>query len=142
MSTARTQTRTPQKLPGRFNDLVQLVPPRAIHDESTYENTMKMIDRILKLPKMTKGQEQYLDTLSTLVEAYEAEYHAIDTSDITPIEILQSFMDEHGMTASDLGRLLGDRAVGSKILRGERQLSKTHVKILAERFKVSPKLFL
>ena len=91
---------------------------------------------------MTKGQQQYLDTLSTLVEVYEAAHHAIDTSDISPIEILQSMMDEHGMTASDLGRLLGDRAVGSKIIRGQRQLSKTHIKILAGHFKVSPNLFL
>lgn len=46
------------------------------------------------------------------------------------------------MTASDLGNLLGSRSLGSKILRGERELSKTHLRMLAERFKVDAGLFL
>jgi hypothetical protein len=41
------------------------------------------------------------------------------------------------MTDSDLGRLLGDRVLGSKILRGERTLSKDHIRKLRERFKVN-----
>ncbi len=46
------------------------------------------------------------------------------------------------MTASDLGDLLGNRSLGSKLVRGEREPSKTHIRILAERFKVSPAFFL
>jgi antitoxin component HigA of HigAB toxin-antitoxin module len=46
------------------------------------------------------------------------------------------------MTASDLGELLGNRSLGSKVLRGERELSKTHLRILAERFKVDAGLLL
>jgi hypothetical protein len=41
-----------------------------------------------------------------------------------------------------LGALLGNRSLGSKILRGERELSKTHLRILADRFKVEAGLFL
>ena len=74
------------------------------------------------------------------MEAYDAEHYAMDTSGMSPIEVLPSFMNEHAMTASDLGPVLSDRAVGSKILRGERQLSKSHVKILPERFKVRQNL--
>jgi antitoxin component HigA of HigAB toxin-antitoxin module len=47
------------------------------------------------------------------------------------------------MNSSKLGELLGNnRSLGAKILRGERQLSKAHIRILAERFKVNPALFL
>ena len=46
------------------------------------------------------------------------------------------------MTASDLGRMLGDRSLGSRVLNGRRRLSKEHIKILCGRFKVSADLFL
>jgi len=51
-------------------------------------------------------------------------------------------MAENGMKAIDLGRLLDSRSVASQILHGKRGLSKTHIRILAERFNVEPGLFL
>ena len=49
---------------------------------------------------------------------------------------------EQGLSGSDLGRLLGSRPLGSAVLRGERELSKAHIRTLAEHFKVSTDLFL
>jgi antitoxin component HigA of HigAB toxin-antitoxin module len=46
------------------------------------------------------------------------------------------------MNASDLSRLLGEPALGSKILNGNRELSKAHIRTLADRFKVRADLFL
>ncbi len=51
-------------------------------------------------------------------------------------------MKDRAMTASDVGRLLGDRSLGPKILNGDRALSKAHIKILAKHFKVSPAVLL
>jgi antitoxin component HigA of HigAB toxin-antitoxin module len=50
-------------------------------------------------------------------------------------------MERSGMSSSGLGRLLGDRALGSRILRGERKLSKEHIRRLCDRFHVSADLF-
>ncbi len=44
--------------------------------------------------------------------------------------------------ASDLGRLLGNRSLGSLLLTGRRELSKAHVRLLAEHFKVDAGYFL
>ncbi|MBI4579745.1 MAG: hypothetical protein HY718_08590, partial [Planctomycetes bacterium] len=41
-----------------------------------------------------------------------------------------------------LGEMLGNRSLGSKILRGERDLSKSHIRVLAKRFNVDPGLFI
>jgi HTH-type transcriptional regulator/antitoxin HigA len=131
-----------RKLPGRFEDLVALLAPRAIQDEIDYENTIEMLDRLTSLPRLTKGQEQYLETLSVLVEAYESDHHAIETDDLSPIQVLIHLLDSNGMNASQLGELLGNRSLGSKILRGERELSKAHIRLLARRFNVDPGLFL
>ena len=101
-----------------------------------------MIDRLTSLPKLTVGQTEYLETLTILFEAYEKEHEQIDTSHLSPLDMLRFLLDSNGMSGSDLGRLLGNRELGPKILSGSRQLSKTHIRILADRFKVDAGLFL
>jgi HTH-type transcriptional regulator / antitoxin HigA len=132
-----------KKLPGRFEELVRLMPPQAILDDVHLDNALEVIDRLLALGKLTKGQGLYLETLVQLVEAYEAERHVIDTSDLSGLDSLRHLVAENGMNASDLARLLGVHpSMGSKILRGERSLTVEHVRRLAARFKVSPQLFI
>ncbi len=132
-----------QPLPGQFRELVQMMPPQAIRDEVQYANTLEVIDRLMAVSKLTKGQTLYLETLVQLVQVYEAEHHAIDTSGLTGLGSLKHLLDENQMNASDLARLLGVHpSLGSKILRGERALTVDHIRRLAERFKVSPSLFL
>jgi HTH-type transcriptional regulator / antitoxin HigA len=132
----------PKKLPSSFNALVKLMVPHAIRDNVDYDNVAEIVDRLAVMDHRTDGQEEYLETLSQLIEAYDNEHHPIDVSGIKGIKALKLLMDGHEMTASGLGRLLGNRALGSKILRGERELSKTHLRILADKFKVSPALFI
>jgi HTH-type transcriptional regulator / antitoxin HigA len=132
-----------KRLPARFEDLVQLMPPRAIQDDVGYENNVEMIDRLMAAGRLGKGQAVYLETLVQLVQAYEAEHHAIDTSDISGLDSLRHLLDENGMNASDLARLLGIHvSMGSKILRGERSLTVDHLRKLCARFKVNPRLFM
>jgi antitoxin component HigA of HigAB toxin-antitoxin module len=135
----RTQT---EKLPAGFADLVRRFPPQAIHDEVGYGNTQEMVDRLTSLPKLTAGQAEYLDTLTILFEAYENERERIDTDHLSPLDMLRFLLESNGMNGSDLGRLLGNRELGPKILNGSRQLSKTHIRLLAARFKVDAGLFL
>ena len=131
------------RLPGRFDDLVALMPPQAILDDVHLENSIDMIDALMARGKLTKGQAIYMETLVQLVQAYEASAHAIDTSNISGLASLKHLMNENEMNASDLARLLGVHAsMGSKILKGDRSLTVDHLKKLSERFKVSPELFI
>ena len=61
-----------------------------------------------------------------------------EAADMTPVELLRSLMDEHDMSESDLGRLLGYRSLGHRILSGERELSKAHIRTLAKHFSLNP----
>lgn len=133
---------TARDLPTAFADLVRLHPRCAILDEVAYRNARDMIDALTSLPKLSRGQGDYLDTLTILFEAYEAEHHAIDASRFGPLDALRHLMAEHDMTASDLGALLGERSLGPKVLNGRRELSKAHLRKLADHFKVSADLFL
>lgn len=140
---ATTKKASKQKLPARFEDLVRLMPPKAIVDDVQHENTVEMIDRLMRSDPLTQGQSEYLETLVQLVQAYEATHHAIDVGDITGLDLLKYLLDENEMSASDLARLLGVHAsMGSKILKGDRSLTIEHVRRLAERFSVDPTAFI
>jgi len=78
--------------------------------------------------------------LTDIIQKYETRRHAVGGRS-TVLDTLKRMLKEQGMRGSDLGRLLGNRPLGGAILRGERQLSKTHIRILAEHFKVSTDLF-
>lgn len=129
------------KLPGKFEELVRQMPPQAIMDDVHYQNTVEMIDRLMASGKLTKGQELYLETLVQLVQVYEAAHHAIEAP--KGIDTLRCLLDQHGMNASALARLLGVHAsMGSKILKGERALTVDHLKLLAAKFKVRADVFM
>ena len=130
-----------RRLPKTYGALVAMLPPRPIHDDVDLANAVEMIDRQAGFD-LNVDQEDYLDALSTFVEAYEARRHPIDESRIGPLDALKALLAEHDMTASDLGRLLGNRTLGAAVLSGRRSLSKAHIKKLAEHFKVEPGLFL
>jgi len=140
MSNTATKNRS-RRLPKTYGALVAMLPPRPIHDDVDLANATEMIDRLAGFD-LNADQEDYLEALSTFVEAYEAERFPMNDSRITPLDALEALLAEHDMTASDLGRLLGNRTLGPAILAGRRNLSKSHIKKLAEHFKVGPGLFL
>jgi len=136
-----TETLTHDDIPARYGELVALCMPRPLHDEVDYRNALAVLDAMAGF-EMNADQEDYFEAISTFVEKYEADHHAIKTADMTPVELLRSLMDEHGMNASDLGRLLGDRSLGHRILAGQRELSKAHIRLLSEQFALDPSALL
>lgn len=139
---SKTATAQHDPLPETFDELNSLHALRPIKDDIDYNNAAELIDRLAMLTSPTQDQADYLGTLTELVGKYDDEHYAADLAQGDPMETLKYLLETNDMNASTLGELLGNRALGSKILRGERQLSKTHIRILAERFKVSPALFL
>ena len=137
-NTAERVTSIPKKL----NELTRMYTPLAIDSERTYRETLKWIDELAVLVRRTKDQDRFLETLTILVETYEDQHHQIDVDAVSPIEALKFLLEQQGLSGRDLGRILGQPQLGGKVLRGERQLSKNHIRKLCDYFKVSPELFL
>jgi HTH-type transcriptional regulator/antitoxin HigA len=114
---------------------------RPIRTKGDYNRSIKIAGELTARRNLTKDQSDYLEVLSLLIEAYENKYFAIDTNK-DPIETLKFLLEVNGLNSSDLGRLLGQRQLGAKILKGTRQLSKAHITKLAEYFSVEPGAFL
>jgi len=122
-------------LPKTYRVLCGLLMPRKIHDTAELEAAQEIIDVLAVLPTRTPDQDDYLETLAELVEAYEEQN--VKFSQRPGLETLKFLLAENDLTASDLSRLLGYR-----ILDGERNLTTRHIKKLARHFHVGPEVFL
>ena len=90
MSTATLRRQMPKTYP----ELVRLMPPRAIHDDIDLANVSRdcrPAGGAGRIP--TKDQADYLETLSTLVAAYEDAHHPIDVSRLGPLETLKFLLE-------------------------------------------------
>jgi HTH-type transcriptional regulator/antitoxin HigA len=145
MSQGRRQNTMPVQyadIPQTYDRLLALHPLRPIHNDMELEHATMIID-MLAGHDLNVDQTDYLDVLSTQVEAYENTHDPLDDPALCGLDILRALLAEHGMSAADLARLLGvHRSMGSKLLKGERTLTARHLQKLAERFKVSATLFL
>lgn len=130
-------------LPGSYDALVAAFMPRPIHDQVGHDNTLAVIDAMAGR-ELNDEQEDYLDLLSTLVEAYEAEQHKAELEALPRGQgMLKYLCEENGVNGVELGRILGvHRAQASLLLGGERNLTVAHIQRLSKHFKVSPDLFM
>ncbi len=71
--------------------------------------------------KPRSAEEDELEILFTLIEAYEHEHYPIGPPH--PIEAIKFRMDQLGMKSSDLAKYLGYKSRASEILSGKRKLT-------------------
>jgi HTH-type transcriptional regulator / antitoxin HigA len=140
MTTQMTET-TP-KIPDVWFELIEKIYDlRPIKTKKAYGQAMQALRALMRLQPRNKDQNDYLKSLSVLIGDYENKVCQIEVPS-DPVENLRFLLEENEMTASDLGRMLGDRSLGSRLLDGARSLSKNHIRVLSERFKVSPAMFI
>ena len=116
-------------------------PILTIGNERQYDQAVKRLNKLLDEIGANERHPLYglLDTLGTLIHAYEEERHEIP--EVQGPEMLRYFMEEHGLEASDLPEL-GSRGKVSEILNGRQELNLKQIRILAKRFHVSPAVFI
>ena len=116
-------------------------PLLTIRDEQDYAAA---VERLETLADEVGDDERHplngsLDTLGTLVHAYEEEH--VPIPEASGPEVLEYLMEEHGLGPEDLPEARGARAVRA-ILTGEKELHIGEIRALAERFRVSPAVFI
>jgi HTH-type transcriptional regulator / antitoxin HigA len=128
------------------NDQIQthwtnIAPLLTIRNEREYNAAIKRLNELLDEIGTNEKHPLYsfLDTLATLIHAYEEEHFPIPNS--TGADVLRFLMEEHGLTQSDLPEV-GSQGVVSEILNGKRELNVRQIRALAERFGVSTAVFI
>jgi len=118
-----------------------LRPLLSIRNEHEYNQAAEWLNRLLDEVGTNEQHPLYtlLDTLGTLLHAYEEQHHPIP--ECSGVEVLRFLMEEHALTQSDLPEV-GSQGVVSDILRGKRELNLRQIRALAKRFHVSPAVFI
>ena len=138
---ARTRFPRFAELPDSYAGLCALHLLRPIHNAAEARAAAAVIESLAGFP-LNRDQTDYLEAVAHFMDEYDrAHTAALPAADGKAV--LRHLMDEHGMSAADLSRLLGgSRNLGAMILRRERNLTLPHVRTLAAHFKVSPEVFL
>jgi HTH-type transcriptional regulator/antitoxin HigA len=110
------------------------------HNEKDYSSMVNLLDSLIDEVGNNESHplSSLMETIGSLIEAYESQNYPNMEGD--PINALKTLMEEHGLKQSDLPEI-GSQGVVSEILSGKRQLNVRQLKLLSERFKVSPVVF-
>ncbi len=116
-------------------------PLLRIQNEEEYDKAVERLNGLIDEVGTDEKHPLYslLDTLGTVVHAYEEKHHAMPRAKAP--DLLRLLMEEHGLTQSDLPDV-GSQGVVSEILAGKRDLNVRHIRALSKRFKVSPSVFM
>lgn len=124
-----------------YMDLIHRFPLKPIKNDKEYGQAVEIIGELLGR-KLDNSASDYLDTLILLVNKYEDEHHTLTGADLSPQEALRAIMSLNNMSQAQMGKIIGSESAVSMFLKGERGLSKAHIKALVERFRVDAALFL
>jgi HTH-type transcriptional regulator/antitoxin HigA len=129
-------------IPKTYRELCQLYLPRPIHDDTEDAEATVIMNALAVFARLNAEQQDYLDVLTDFVDEFD-KARKIEWPKISGLDVLKHLMEERGMSAADLSRVLrASRNLGAMILRGERKLTLKHVRTLSRHFRVSADLFL
>jgi len=126
-----------------YLELIRAFPLRTLRSEAEHAEALAILTRLLGRTngRLSDGERDYADVLGRLIDDYGDKKHPFARGKFTPLEMLRFLMRENGMNTDALGKVLGNKTAASLVLNGKRELSKTHIRRLAARFKVGPGAF-
>jgi HTH-type transcriptional regulator/antitoxin HigA len=111
------------------------------HNQKEYNRLVDILDGLIDEVGENESHPlvSLMETLGSLIEAYEVQN--IPEIEGSPSDALKTLMEEHNLKQSDLPEI-GSQGVISEILSGKRQFNVRQIKLLSNRFKVSPAVFM
>lgn len=108
---------------------------KAIKSKTQHEKALKRIYQLMQKDIHSgSNDENELEVLSILVEAYERERFPIAAPQ--PLEAIKFRLEQLGIDASELSKILGYRSRKSEILSGRRKLTLRMIRSLHRKLKI------
>ena len=125
----------------RYLELVRQFPLRPLRTDTDHDAAVAVIDSLIDQNDLAAPEQDYLDVLSNLVEAYENE--AVPMAPVGDAEMLLFLLEQKGITQSELatGARIAESTI-SEVLSGKRKLNRTQIGKLARYFHIEPGAFL
>jgi HTH-type transcriptional regulator/antitoxin HigA len=127
--------------PDSYIALIRDFPLKPIRNDDEHERAVGIIGKLMGR-ELDSGSSDYLDTLTLLVNKYEDENHTPEGEHLSPRQALRAIMRANNLSQAQMGKIIGSESAVSMFLNGERELSKSHIKAIAVRFRVDAGLFL
>ena len=111
------------------------------HNQKEYKRLVQILDGLIDEVGENESHPlaSLMETLGSLIESYEDQN--IPEASGSARDALKTLMEEHQLRQSDLSEI-GSQGVISEILSGKRQFNVRQIKLLSQRFKVSPAVFM
>ena len=124
----------------RYLELIREFPLRPLQSESDLDAATIVIHKLIDQDQLSLAEQEYLDVLSDLVEAYEDVHYPIE--DVSEGAMIQSFLESRDISQAQLAKAVGiATSTISEILSGKRKLTRKQIEKLSAYFKVSPAVF-
>ena len=124
----------------QYLDLVRRFPLRPLRSSADLHAAVAVIDELLDRPRLSAAEQDYVDVLSDLVEAYEDE--AVPIRPVSDAELLRFLIEQKGVTQSAVAAETGiAESTVSAVVAGKRKLNRTQVGRLARHFHIEPGAF-
>ena len=113
---------------------------KIIKSKAQYNQYCKQSEDLLTSGSKGKGIQDEIELLTLLIEKWDTEHNSF--TELDPIRLLHSLMEERRMKPKDLVDVLGiSKGYVSEILNYKKGLSKEVIRKLAECFKISQEAF-
>lgn len=111
------------------------------NNDADYQERLALLHQLID--EIGENEQHPLASLLNFVGVQIADYEKRNypEPDASPQDVLASLMQEHQLKQSDLPEI-GSQGVVSEILRGKRRLNTRQIQALAQRFAVSPSVFI
>jgi HTH-type transcriptional regulator / antitoxin HigA len=123
-----------------YSQLVAEVTPKVIETEDEYEQFLAVAERLTFKQDQTPEESALYDLVTMLVETYESQHYSIEKS--SPAEVLEHIIESSGIDVTDLAEIFGSIETLDRVLAGQELINTSQAKALADRFKLSPQIFL
>lgn len=115
----------------------------SIHSNEEYEQALALVDELIEDYPLYRP---LIEMLSASIERWENS--APEFTDfnrrlehVDPgVATLKSLIEQHGLTMNDFPEI-GSKSLVSRVLSGERQLTRQHIRALTRRFNINAELF-
>ncbi len=111
------------------------------HNQKEYNRLVHILDGVIDEVGENESHPlaSLMETLGSLIESYEVQN--IPEIEGSPCDALKTLLEEHDLKQSDLPEI-GSQGVISEMLSGKRQFNVRQIKLLSNRFNVSPAVFM
>jgi HTH-type transcriptional regulator / antitoxin HigA len=126
-----------------YGALLAEVMPAIIENDIEYARMEAVFNAFMDKGEdnLSPDERKLFALIAKLLEDYEREtLPPLEKS--SPLQTLLFLMEENDLKQKDVVDIFGSQSVASEVLNGKREISKTHARNLAERFNVSPALFI